>query len=245
METRKFILLGGDRRSLELSKLLESDGHDVKNLVESYDQAFPFINDYIIIGPLPFSHDNETLDAPYYGTKLPIEEIFEKMHKGQYCIGGKIQDEVLIKAEIYGISLIDYFKREEMQVYNAIPTAEGAIQVAMDILDTTIHDSNVLILGYGRIGKALARTLDGMGANVHVSARKYDDIAWIESLKYKAILHDDFQEIVPEMDLIFNTIPSLVLKAENLKTMNKDSLVIDLASKPGGVDFQAAKDLGI
>lgn len=245
MKKRNFVVLGGDRRNLELVNLLELDGHNVRNLVESDKKTLEFKDSEIVIGPLPFSQDNETLDAPFYNSKLIIDEVFNSMKKDQYFIAGNIHKEHMEKAQKFGINIIDYFKREEMQVLNAIPTAEGAIQVAMENLSTTLHSSNVMVLGYGRIGKTLSNLLYNMGANTNVIARDYGHIAWIENAKLNPIFHKDLNKYLPKMDVIFNTIPNLILTEEKLNHMKKETLIIDLASKPGGVDFDAAKDLGI
>lgn len=117
--------------------------------------------------------------------------------------------------------------------------------MAMSNLPITLHDANILVLGYGRIGKALASRLKGIGANVYVVARDYGDLGWIQSLKYKSIFFKDMNKFLEKVDVIFNTIPALILSEEKLKHINKETLIIDLASKPGGVDFKAAEDLGI
>lgn len=242
---RHFVVLGGDKRSLELVNLLQSDGHIVRNLVGDDGEALAFNHNEIVIGPLPFSHDNKTLDAPFHRKKLVIEDVFSNMRNNQYFIAGKIHEDHISKAKAYGIKLIDFFKREEMQVLNAIPTAEAAIQVAMENLSITIHSSNILVLGYGRIGKVLSNLSYNLGANTYVAARKFGDIAWIKNLKYNSIQFEDVDKYLNTMDVVFNTIPSTVLTEKNLKKFRKESLIIDLASHPGGIDYNAAKDLGI
>ncbi len=245
MKKRNFIVLGGDKRNLELVNLLWGDGHNVRNLVGTDIQTIDLEDYEIIIGPLPFSHDNETINAPFHSQELFIEEIFKGMKDGQLFIAGKIEEEHILKAKDYKINIIDYFNREEMQVLNAIPTAEGAIQLAMEYLPITIHGSNALVLGFGRIGKVLANMLNGIGANVYVLARNYGDIAWIENYKYSPVLFKELSKYLLKVDVIFNTIPSIVLGEEMLVYLNKQSLIIDLASKIGGIDFNAAKGLGI
>ncbi len=128
---------------------------------------------------------------------------------------------------------------------NAIPTAEGAIQIAMEEMPITLHNSNALVLGYGRIGKTLAKMLQGIGANVYVEARKYADVAWIRSYGYKAVSLSELTQTVKDMNVIFNTIPFVVLDNDILKMLNPECLIIDLASKPGGVDFDKAKEIGL
>jgi dipicolinate synthase subunit A len=167
------------------------------------------------------------------------------MSKNQVFIAGRISEKITHLAEIYNVYSIDILEREEMAVLNAIPTAEGAIQIAMEETPITLHNSNIMILGFGRIGKILAKMLDGIGANVFVEARKYSDIAWIRSLSYKPVYINELSDYLSKMDIIFNTIPSTILNLDLLKIINKDSLIIDLASKPGGVDFEKAKELGL
>ena len=245
MKKRNFAVLGGDKRSLELVKLLKLDGHSVRNLVEDDGKPIVFNHNEIVIGPLPFSHDGKTLDAPFYSKKLVIEEVFKNMKDNQFFIVGKVDGDNISKAKKYQINLIDFFKREEMQALNAIPSAEGAIQVAMENLPVTIHGSNILILGYGRIGKALSNLCYNIGANTYVAARDFGDIAWIKNLKYNPIQFRNIDKYLPTMDVVFNTVPSMILRKDKLNNIRKESLIIDLASKPGGVDFKAAEELGI
>ena len=115
----------------------------------------------------------------------------------------------------------------------------------MEETPVTLHDSRMLVLGFGRIGKILARKLDGIGAKVSVEARKYADIAWIKSYGYEPVYINELGGHLGKMDVIFNTIPHRILDANLLEKLKRDCLVIDLASKPGGVDFDRAKAMGI
>ncbi|MCF6461985.1 dipicolinate synthase subunit DpsA [Clostridium sp. Cult1] len=242
MKVKKFMILGGDNRNIELANLLYEDGHHVSI---SHIKGLNFKESDIIIGPLPFSKDNKTVNAPFHTNEIPIEIILENIKNDQLLIAGKIEDEHRLKAKDYGIDIVDYFDREELQVLNAIPTVEGAIKLAIDNSSITLHSSNVLILGFGRIGKVLAKMLYGIGANVHIAARKHSDIAWIKNLKYKPIWIGQLDEYINNMDFVFNTIPFLILTKDKLKHLHKNTLIIDLASQPGGVDFIGAKELGI
>lgn len=199
----------------------------------------------IIIGPLPLCNDNEMLNAPFHTEKIPLESVFRNLKENQIFIAGKIDDKHILMAKEYGVILIDYFKREEMQVLNAIPTAEGAIKLAIENMPITLHSSNTLVLGFGRIGKVLAKMLYGIGANVYIAARSYKDIAWIKSLKYTPIHLKELDKHLHNMDVIFNTIPAMILNRDLLTCLRKEVLIIDLASMPGGVDFKAAGELGI
>ena len=128
---------------------------------------------------------------------------------------------------------------------NAVPTAEGAIEIAITETPFTIHGSKSLVLGYGKIGKILSKDLYALGAQTYVEARKYADLAMIEGHGYEPLPLDNLKDHIHEFDIIFNTIPSLILDDEILTKVKKDALIIDLASKPGGIDFDAAKAYGL
>lgn len=256
MGSSKFTVIGGDIRSIKLANLIAQEGYKVNiygfnnasfntGLSESPDMNTAIGESDFVIGPLPFSNDNETINAPFHQGKIYINEVFQTMKKNQIFIAGKISEKVQHLAEIYNVNTIDIIEREDMAVLNAIPTSEGAIQIAMEEMPITLHDSMCVILGFGRIGKILAKMLVGLGANVYVEARKYSDIAWIKSYGYKPVLLNDLDNVIPQADAIFNTIPSIVLDENKLKLVNKDCLIIDLASKPGGVDFDKAKEIGV
>ncbi|HOV70081.1 MAG TPA: NAD(P)-dependent oxidoreductase, partial [Clostridia bacterium] len=168
---------------------------------------------------------------------------FETMGKGTF-IAGKTSEISTLGAEC-GIRVVDFLGREDMAVQNAIPTAEGAIQIAMEKTPYTLNGSNILILGYGRVGKYLARMLAGIGAKVWVTARKFSDLAWIESMGYNPVTYNELREKLGIMDIIFNTVPCMVLGESELRRVNRSCLIIDLASKPGGVNFKCAEELGI
>jgi dipicolinate synthase subunit A len=256
MSNSKFTVIGGDIRSIKLANLIAQEGYKVNiygfnnasfntGLSESPDMSTAVGESDFIIGPLPCSNDNETINAPFHQGKIYINEVFQTMKKGQLFIAGRIGGKVQHLAQIYNVNTIDIIEREDMAVLNAIPTAEGAIQIAMEEMPITLHDSVCIILGFGRIGKILAKMLNGLGTNVYVEARKYEDIAWIKSYGYKPVLLKDIDSIISKADAIFNTIPSIILDESKLKLINKDCLIIDLASKPGGVDFEKAKEIGV
>jgi len=248
----KYAILGGDKRSLELGKLLMKDGNDVciygfdsleQYKYEDLNEAIEYAD--VIVGPLPFSLDNINVNAPFSNEVIQIDKLFNLMSEKQMIIGGKFSIENEKKLKDKNLKSADYFEREEMQVLNAIPTAEGAIQIAMEETTITLHNSNVVVLGYGRIGKSLSKMLHGIGANVHVEARKYSDLAWIKNCGYIPIHIRELKTYLPRMNVVFNTIPQMILNKELLRGIDSNCLIIDLASKPGGVDLETAKELEI
>lgn len=128
---------------------------------------------------------------------------------------------------------------------NAVPTAEGAVEIALRELPITLMGANCVVTGYGRIAKVLIRLLTAFGAHVKVVARKYGDLAWVYTGGSEAVHISEMSGCLSDADILFNTVPTAILGEDKLKKLGRDCLVIDLASKPGGVDFETAKRLGI
>ncbi len=248
-------VIGGDLRIINLTRLLTNDGykiytyalenmHKAENVerCKSIDELIS--KSEILIGPIPLSSNNININTPFSDTNITLEEFIPKL-EGKTFIAGSIKQEVYNLAKGKNIKIIDLLNREELVVLNAISTAEGAIQIAMEETVRTIHGSNILIMGFGRIGKILANALHAMGANVYCEARKNEDLAWIKAYGYKPINLNELHKHLNKFHIIMNTIPSLVLDEQKLCLLNKDCLIIDLASSPGGVDRCVANKMGI
>lgn len=144
-----------------------------------------------------------------------------------------------------GLRLIELMKMNEVAILNSIPTAEGAVQMAMEMLPITVHGSCAFVLGFGRTGATLARLLGAMGARTMVAARRPEHLARITELNLTPVPFSDMPDYLGEADVIFNTIPVPVLTGEVLDKVSPGTPVIDLASAPGGVDFQRAESVGV
>jgi len=254
MTNKIFAVAGGDLRQIFVAKSLSSDGHKVRIFgFDNYSNTLPgieicsdidslLVDADCVIFPLPYSSDGVHLNTPYLSYTVKLCDIYEKIRTGMTVFGGRFSSRELNSR---GIKTIDYFEREELQILNAVPTAEGAIYIAMQERPYTVCGSKCLVVGYGRIGKVLSLLLKGLNASVTVSARRFDDLASIRSMGMKAIKTKDIADTAGEYDMIFNTVPALVIDKTVLSSVKKNSLIIDLASKPGGVDFSEAKALGI
>jgi len=254
-KTMKICILGGDNRIVFLAKILVEEGYYVntygveidssENLCVCSSLKDAIIKSDIIITPLPFTRDNVVINSSLSQPKIWIKDIFEIASNNQIVLAGYLNTQIYDLAAKYSIQIFDYFEREELVVSNCIPTAEGAIKIAIEELTGTLHGSNCLVMGFGRIGKILSHMLNGIGSNVFVEARKAEDLAWINSYAYKSIELCNLESYIGDFDVVFNTIPHVILDEKLLKLMKKDSLIVDLASSPGGVDYEAAEKLNI
>lgn len=253
MNNMKFAVIGGDARQIWLARELAADGHTVRlyglekcegdcpRSEKTIDKAVGFAD--CVILPFPVQNEHGWLNAPFAQQDISPEEVLDAVPKNSLVTGGRVLPELSQMAKERNLELIDYGLREELIVLNAIPSAEGAIQICMEETPFTIHGADILVMGYGRIGKVLSAILHHMGAKVTVSARKASDLAWIETMGYKAIHSRKLAGKLSDFQVIFNTVPAMLLTKPLLEEISNDCLIIDLASRPGGVDFDAAAKL--
>ncbi len=247
LKYKKIAVLGGDLRQItakdELKKYFDTvsaygidtyanDG--IKNLSDVLKNA------EVILLPIPVFR-GDFLNMPFSEEKINENELISALtSEVRLIIGGMFPAQTKNKLESKGIEVFDLCENEGFNIMNSVPTAEGAIALAMGNMNITVSGCNASVLGFGRIGKTLCQALASLGANVTVVARNERDITWAEILGYHAYSYEDFSSEIHNQDVIFNTVPFTVLKENLLSLMKKESLIIDLASRPGGVDTQAA-----
>ena len=250
-----FWVLGGDRRQLKLAELLEEEGHTVHTWALPVEQPKGSLlpaetltgihrADCVIL-PLPAEGEDGALHTPLWDGRMELKDVLEAMVPGQFVVGGRMGEPVFRLVRERGLICRDYFAREELAVLTAVPTAEGALQLAMENLPITLHGCRALVLGYGRVGRMLARDLQGVGAFVTVGARRYEQLALAEADGCTVQKLEELAGWLCGYDVIFNTVPATVLNRKLLEDLKRDCLVVDLASKPGGVDLGAAGELGL
>ncbi len=255
MRQYHFWVVGGDQRQAALANALSEDGHQVHawalDRAECSDRVErPGTPDAIaradcVIFPLPIRGEGETMSAPLCPETHLLEDVFVRLRPAQYLCAGRVDERTKTLAARYALNIHDYFLREELAVANAVPTAEGAVQIALEEMGVTLHRARALVLGYGRVGQLTAHRLSALGARVTVAARRYDALAWAEAYGHDALRLGELSGYLCGFDLVVNTVPSRVLPRELLAQLKGGCLVIDLASKPGGVDFQSAAELGV
>ena len=249
-------VVGGDLRQAKLAQLLAEDGHtvhtyalgppqaDIPGLAAESTLARADMADCVVL-PLTISNGAGLLNAPLASSADPLAPILDQFSPHSFLCGGRVDEESAELARRRGLAIHDYFAREELAVANAVPTAEGAVQLAMEHLPITIHGSKVLVIGFGRVGRLTAQRFQALGASVSVAVRKYDQLAWAQAMGFGGEHLAQLEGWLCGYDLIVNTVPARVLGREALEDVKPDCLILDLASKPGGVDLAAAGELGL
>ncbi len=247
---KSFGIIGGDKRQLYCARSIADDGYGV--FINGFDmcdntsglknvslQTVLEQSDALIL-PMPLSKDGIGLFAPLSSSPHKIKELAVHIppDKPVFCgLNGKADDTILS-----GLKCFCYSSREEFAAANAVPTAEGALEIAMRESSAAVSTCRCLVTGYGKIGRVLSHMLKGIGADVTVSARQLKDLEFIRAAGMKTV---STSRLSGKYDIIFNTVPALVLDARTLAKCASDAVVIDLASLPGGVDDEAAERMSI
>ena len=203
-------------------------------------------NAQILLLPLPLSRDQLQIT----GTDVPFSMFFACLKEETTIFCGLPDNIISNQIQKHNCTVIDYAKDEIFMIRNALPTAEGAVGIAMSALRRTISGSQTLVVGYGRIGKLLADLLHSMGATVTVAARKETDLALARLHGCQTcLIHEDGDYSTLSLShpyhVILNTVPVRLIDEKLLRTLKPDTVLIDLASAPGGIDYDAANRIGL
>lgn len=245
-----FGVIGGDERMKYLAQSIAADGYPVcvcgleklgtRRGAAECDLPQLAAKSSVILLPLPATKDGLFLNAPYAENEIRLDDDFARFFMHKTVCGGMLQRLTASSSLWREIEPEDYYRREELAVGNAIPTAEGAVGIAIREYPGTINGAKCLITGFGRIGKNLAIILRGMGAEVFCAARKKADLMQMRAFGVQPLT---YREISRRFDLIFNTVPAKVLTSPVLMQQTRDTLIIELASAPGGTDLKRAEEL--
>ena len=248
MDKAVFLCAGGDLRQKYMCEKLCAFGKVYALGIEgavgaeviSSPEDMPESADVLV---LPIMSEGDSIDIG--GEKIRLERLASRVKAGGLVLGGKISAEQEKLFSEKGLFTEDYFKRESLAVKNSIPTAEGALMIAMGNSADTVFGSKVLILGFGRTGKCCARLFKAVGAECTVSARRPEVLAQAWTEGFYTFPMSELRDEIGRFDTIINTVPAMILTEEILALTKAGGVVIDLASKPGGTDFAAAKRLEI
>ena len=257
MEQTVIAVLGGDKRMDFAARELERlgyavrewgrcEGEDVAAFSKKAKEWFSGVDALML--PLPTSLDGTHLSLPMCQSeeKLRMETLFSAAPDKLWLVG-RFGEALRLRADREGIRWIDYFDSEILQLKNALPTAEGAIEIALHELPVVLDGTKVSVIGFGRIGEVLAHKLKALGAEVTVWARRLEVCVRAELLGYSAkqIVGEDSLCFDTNTRVIFNTVPSRLISRTVLQRLGRECIIIDLASAPGGVDMGAARELGV
>ena len=229
----KMCVFGGEKRQIYVAEMLCERGIDAvfnngkisKEMLSGFD-CFLF--------PIPVSKDGYRLN---FGNDVLLMELSEALPDECTVIGGKIpqffSDHLLSK----NIFICDFYDDKEYLWKNARLTAEGALLLLMGENEISLEGMNILICGYGRIGKCLSGMLRSLGADVTIAARRREVVCEASVCSgFKSELIADI-DVSKRYDAVFNTVPSGIFEGR-LLSMLENSIYIELASAPYGADSE-------
>lgn len=237
-----FCIIGGDLRNFYLAKQLLSKGNNVslfgfENIEKNNVNENNIESSNVIVLPMPFTKDNKNLNLVYSDNKIPVNEFIEKLNE-KIIFSGNLETKYIEKLKRNNCKIIDIMKDEEFAILNAIPTAEATIEIMLKNSRKALQSCNCLVMGFGRIGKILSNKLKSLNANVTCIPMNGEEKAW--AIAYgQNIVNSNIN--LYEYDIIVNTIPKDILK-EKLRKVNKETLIIDVASKPYGIDRKIVEE---
>lgn len=236
---KNITVISCDSRQIFMADTLKKKGFNVF-VINDFDDENSLKNAIhlsdIIVGPVPLRKIGNYME--YLGFLSHLISI--KQNDTAILFAGKIDVETKEILESSNIKCIDYMESDKISYFNTIATAEGIIAEAIIHKNTNLHESNVVILGFGKCAKTLARKLDGLCAHVTIAARKESALSEASSMGYKTINMSELKDNIHKYEYIFNTIPALVINEDIINNISKESMIFDIASMPGGVDKVAA-----
>ena len=234
-----FAVIGGDARQHHLAEQLMSAGfavscHQIPGLTDTHASLHAAVeNAQAVVLGMP-ALQSPTLIRTQDGG-LPLASLLESVSGGTYVFGGKLAPAAALLAQ-YPVRAIDYAESEPLAAANALPTAEGAIELALHHTKGTISGSRVLVVGFGRIGKLLSLKLQALGAHVTVAARKPADRTLAVALGLRADETGRFARGLYQYTCVCNTVPAPVFSAHQLRALQPGCVFIDLASGAGALE---------
>lgn len=256
MTNKKIAVIGGDARMISAADVLAEAGFEsavfgadmtkgrhADNVTRCAAMEDAVTGAVACILPLPYSVDGIRINSTSGSSDIRLQKLFEQLTPNTLVCGGRLDSAADAYARRAGVKLVDYYLREEFCIANTAPTAEGAVAIAMNELPVTLCNSNVIVYGCGRVARTLALTLGALHAKVTVAARKSEDLVWAKINGF--FPHYIYDIPTGHFDAVFNTVPAPVLTREILSAFDEGTLIVELSSRPGGIDMPAASELGM
>ena len=238
------LVLGGDARQIYCAGRLSLEPGIITHtlyLKEDDDKCMDSVKPDVIVLPYVTLKDGR-ISCPLVSKSVDFEEILKYVKAGTKLFAGMLPSDKKDEIISTGGEVFDWFDDEDLTQKNAALTADGAAQIIVGKSHSAVSGSKILILGWGRVAKACAKLFRAMGAEVAVSARRSSARLDCVLNGYKSFEFID-RKAIEAADIIVNTIPCNVINVDELKAMRQECWILELASKPYGVDFSLAEDM--
>jgi dipicolinate synthase subunit A len=251
-------MLGGDKREQEIARRAAATGaevrahgfpwpdQDIPGVQHLDDPAAVLKGARFALFPIPGISASGALFAPAAPASIvPDRAMLAAMAPRAHIILGWADANLKAHAEALSIKLHEYEWDRSLMLQRTPAIIEGLLKIVIDNTAITIHNANACVVGQGTIGAVLARYLVALGAHTHVAARNPEQRAAAYVAGATPHKLEELPALAPSLNFIFSTVPTRVVGEDVLSRLPKSALVVDLAAPPGGVDFDAAKRLGL
>lgn len=235
-----FMIIGGDDRFTHMEEYMKEKDYNVKRIFPGDWIADDFNKYNVFILPVPATRDNVNINTPLVSECFYFGDFIRLLPNNATVCGGLLPDIWVEKLKFKGIKVFDYYKNDALKEKNAIPTAEGVIGLLISSLPKTIDGLALIVTGYGKCGKAIAKRLQLLGARVTVCIRDKKHIKELIRNRISYCFVDSLKEHIGSADVIINTVPARLIGKELLDCLSPGGLIIEIASAPFGVDFDYA-----
>ncbi|MDR6861367.1 dipicolinate synthase subunit DpsA [Variovorax guangxiensis] len=251
-------IVGGDRREQEIARCAVAAGAQVRAYGFPWpDQGIEGVRHAanarealegadIALFPIPGIAPDGALFAPQCAERIvPDSAMLGGMRRPGHIILGWADPKLKAHCEAIGITLHEYEWDEDLMLLRGPAIVEGMLKVLIENTDITIHKAKVCLVGQGTIGSLVTHTLLALGARVHVAARNAVQRAAAHAAGAESHELTALADVLPGTDIVIASVPARVLGRELLQKLPPHALLVDLAAPPGGIDRDAAQELGL
>ncbi len=245
----KIAFIGGDFRMNHACAYLIKKGYNAELL--NYDSCpTASLCEYhklaksadVIVLPAPVSVDKMHINGTSKSSGgITVNELIYDVKDNASVFYGRFNN----FNKITGIKYIDYLNDEAYLTDSAYLTAEGTVGHLLLNYRRALYNRKILLIGWGRIAKFLYTQLSFYTDKISVALRNEKLINELANNNISANNFEHLSEFAMESEIIINTVPALILGNKVLERLDKQTYIIDLASLPGGIDFDSAQKLGI
>ena len=251
-------VVGGDRREQEIARCAAAEGATVRafgfpwpplnieGVVQAQSAREALKDADVALFPIPGIAPDGALFAPSCPDRIvPDREMMAAMRKPAHVILGWADAILKAHCEALGITIHEYEWDQDLMLLRGPAIVEGMLRVIIENTDITIHRAHVCMVGQGTIGTLATRTLVALGARVHVAARNAVQRATAYAAGAEPHELSELANVLPTADILVSSVPAQLVGRELLATMKARALLVDLAAPPGGIDRDAAQELGL
>ena len=260
VDWRKLVIaiVAGDRREQEIARLAATTGAEVRaygipwpdggisGVTLAQDAVSALSGADIALFPIPGIAADGALFAPASPVRIiPDRRSLAGMRKPAHIVLGQADENLKGHCRELGVMLHEYESDTTLMFMRGPAIVEVLLKVVIENTDITIHKSKVCVVGQGTIGFLVTRYMVALSAYTHVAARNPVQRAAAHAAGAEAHTLEELETLAASFDIIVSTVPAPVVGRNVLARLPPHALVVDLAAPPGGVDRDAAAELGV